>query len=60
MTDKRLAAANQAVKEQWAKYDRAVGAGMTGAPLVQIDRKLVRLEMERDELRDRLLGRCAP
>lgn len=57
MTDERLAQANQAVREQWEKYDRAVAAGTTGAPLVQIDRKLTRLELERDNLRDELANR---
>ena len=41
---------NERVREQWAKYARAVSQGVTGAPLAQINRKLVRLEYERDAL----------
>ena len=41
---------DEAIRAQWAKYDAAVAAGMTGAPLVQIDRKLTRLEHERESL----------
>jgi hypothetical protein len=46
----RLADLNRHIRSQWAKYDRAVEAGLTGAPLAQINAKLVRLENERDNL----------
>ena len=38
------------IKVQRAKFDRALSEGMTGAPLVQIDKKLVRLENEHEAL----------
>jgi hypothetical protein len=38
------------IRAQWAKFDAAVAAGMTGAPLAQIDKKLARLERERETL----------
>ena len=41
---------NAEVRRQWEKFDKAVAQGITGAPLVQINRKLSRLEHERDEL----------
>lgn len=40
------------VRAQSEKYDAAVAAGLTGAPLVQIDRKLVRLEYELEKIFD--------
>lgn len=39
------------VREQRAKYDAACARGLGGAPFVQIDRKLVRLEHELEEMR---------
>ena len=52
--DKELAAANEAVRAQWAKFGAAQARGLTGAPLVMIDNNLQRLEHERDALADRL------
>jgi hypothetical protein len=51
VTSERLTAAQKAVDEQWAKYDAAVGS-VPHVALVQINRKLVRLEHERDKILD--------
>jgi hypothetical protein len=48
MSDEKLRKLNEQVNAQEEKFDRALAAGMTGAPLVQIDRKLTRLMWERD------------
>ncbi len=44
--------ARQAWLEQWGKFQRAADAGLTGAPLVQIDKKLTRLQSEMDAAHD--------
>jgi hypothetical protein len=46
----RVASLNHAVREQWRKYDEALAAGKPYVAIVQINRKLVRLEHERDAL----------
>ena len=48
-----LMAANAAVGKQWDKFNAARGTA-PHAVLVQIDKKLVRLEHERDEIQRRL------
>jgi hypothetical protein len=50
---------NAEVKAQRDKFDNALASGLTGAPLVRIDQKLVRLERERDDLYDRIQERFA-
>ena len=50
----RLAVKQAEVDAQWAKFNRAVAAGLRGAPLTRIDQKLRRLEDERDAIRDDL------
>jgi hypothetical protein len=47
----KLDKANQAVSDQWAKYDAALGR-VPYVALLQIDRKLRRLQEEADRLSD--------
>jgi hypothetical protein len=47
--EERLARLDEQVRQQWAKYDAARGA-VPYVALLQIDRKLTRLEHERDAL----------
>ena len=46
----RIREANLAVRKQWAKYDEAIRLGKPRVALIQIDRKLVRLERELEDL----------
>lgn len=48
--ERLIAMAGAAVREQWAKFDEAQAAGVTGAPLVRIDQKLRRLDDEQHAL----------
>lgn len=46
MSERTLEVVRNEYRAQWRKFDQAVAAGVTGAPLVQIDRKLTRLTYE--------------